>query len=321
MTEGLPWGLPVVAYLFLAGLGGGAMTVSASVFLRGGGGGFGGAHVTVARYGALIAPVPVIVGCLLLVLELGSFQAGHWFRWLNLYKVINLSPMSIGTWLLTLFIPLSLLYAYTFVPNAPGLAGRQAALRTGLAWIGVPMGIAVAVYTGILLGAMPARPFWNSPVLPLLFLLSSLSTGVACIILARSLVHRRSPDVDAERQFHESGYLLTASDTLLIGFELLAVFLFFMFAYLTVGRVAEAVSVILPGGSLAPMFWFGFVLVGLVVPVLVELFYVIPKLLYHRAYVAPRGVEIAVPVIVLVGGFLLRYVVVVAGQITGPVGI
>ncbi len=130
MTEGLPWGLPVIAYLFLAGLGGGAMTVSASVFLRGGGGGFGGAHVNVARYGALIAPVPVMLGCLLLVFELGSFQTGHWFRWLNLYTVINLSPMSIGTWLLTLFIPLSLLYAYTFFPNAPGLAGRRTSLRT-----------------------------------------------------------------------------------------------------------------------------------------------------------------------------------------------
>lgn len=321
MTEGLQWGLLVIAYLFLAGVGAGALTVSSSVLLRGGAGGFGGYHFTLARYGAMIAPIPVMVGSVLLIPELGSFQVGYWFKWLNLYKTINLSPMSIGTWLLTLCIIVSLVYAFTFLrPNArPG--DRYDILRKAAAWIGVPIGILVAVYTGVLLGAMPARPFWNSPVLPLLFLLSALSTGVACIILARSLVHRRSPDVDAERQFHESGYLLAASDVLLIGFELLAVFLFFMFAYLTVGRVAESISVILPGGSLASMFWFGFVLVGLVVPALVELFYVIPKLLYHRAYVAPRGVEIAVPVIILVGGFLLRYVVVVAGQITGPVGI
>jgi formate-dependent nitrite reductase membrane component NrfD len=32
-------------------------------------------------------------------------------------------------------------------------------------------------------------------------------------------------------------------------------------------------------------------------------------------------VDIAVSAAVLLGGFLLRYVVVVAGQITGPVGI
>lgn len=320
MIEGLYWGMPVVGYLFLAGVGAGALTVSSSAFLRGGGGPRG-AHVEVGRYGAFIAPVPVIVGCWLLIFELGSFQAGHWFKWLNLYKVINLSPMSIGTWLLTLFIIISIPYAYSYLPNAPGLGERRYALRRALAWINVPLGISVAVYTGILLGAMPSRPFWNSPILALLFLLSSLSTGVAAILLVRALVHRRSADLDRERQFQESGYLLTASDTLLIGFELMVVFLFIMFAYLTVGDVRHAVSVILLGGQLAAQFWLLFVLVGLVIPVLVELLYVIPKLLYYKPYTAPRGVEIIVPVVVLIGGFMLRYVVVVAGQITGPVGI
>ncbi len=321
MTEGLNWGLPVIAYLFLAGVGAGALTVSASVLLRGGGGGFGGAHFSLARYGAFLAPLPVIVGCGLLVLELGSWQAGHWFKWLNLYRTINLSPMSIGTWLLTLFIGTSLLYAYTFWRKSAGPGDELDTFRKALAWINVPLGIAVAVYTGVLLGAMAARPFWNSPILALLFLVSALSTGVAVIILARALLHRKGPDAEAEGQFNESAYLLTASDVMLIGFELMVVFLFIMFAYLTVGDVKEAVSVILFGGSLATMFWFWFVLVGLAVPALIELFYVIPKLLYHRAYAAPRGVEIVVPVVVLIGGFMLRYVVVVAGQITGPVGI
>jgi len=319
MTEGLNWGMPVVAYLFLAGVGAGALTVSASVLLRGGGGGFGGAHMTVARYGAFLAPIPVIVGTWLLIFELGSFEAGHWFKWLNLYKVINLSPMSIGTWLLTLFIGVSIVYAYTFVPNAPGLSGVQDGLRRALAWIAVPLGIAVAVYTGVLLGAMPARPFWNSPILALLFLISSLSTGVAVIMLARAAFHKRA--AEGEVGYHESGYLLTASDVLLIGFEIMVIFLFLMFAHLTVGDVKHAVSVILFGGSLALMFWFWVVVVGLVAPVLVELFYVVPKLLHHQKFTVPRGVEFVVPVAVLIGGFMLRYVVVVAGQITGPVGI
>ncbi len=37
MLEHLLWGLPVMAFLFLAGLGAGALTVSASVLLRVGG--------------------------------------------------------------------------------------------------------------------------------------------------------------------------------------------------------------------------------------------------------------------------------------------
>lgn len=320
MTDGLLWGLPVILYLFLAGVGAGALTVSSSVLLRGGGGPRG-VHLDIARYGAFIAPIPVMVGCGLLILELGSFEAGHWFKWINLYMVMNLSPMSVGTWLLTFFIAVSVVYAYTFVPDAPLLGERRLPLRRVLAWVSVPLGISVAIYTGVLLGAMPSRPFWNSPILALLFLVSSLSTGVAAILLVRALLHRSAVNEEGERQFHHSGYLLAASDVMLIGFELAVVFLFLMFAYLTVGDVRYAVSDTLFGGDLAMLFWLGFVLIGLVVPALIELYFVIPKLLYHKEYTAPRGVEILVPIVILVGGFVLRYVVVVAGQLTGPVGV
>jgi formate-dependent nitrite reductase membrane component NrfD len=106
------WGLPVILYLFLAGLGAGAVTVSGSVLLRKGG--FGASRFDVARCGALIGPIPLMLGTFLLVFELGQP-----FRALNLFKVINLSPMSIGTWLLTTFIVVSLLYALTFL-RRPG---------------------------------------------------------------------------------------------------------------------------------------------------------------------------------------------------------
>ena len=147
MTAELTWGMPVIWYLFLAGVGAGALTTSASVLLRGGAaaGGFAGSHAEIARYGAFLAPLPVILGTFFLIFELGTFEAGHWFRWLNLYKMINLSPMSIGTWLLTFFIGVSVVYAYTFVPNAPMLGERQAPLRKALAWIAIPLGIATAV--------------------------------------------------------------------------------------------------------------------------------------------------------------------------------
>src|SRR3990172_6162292 len=109
MNTELLWGQPVIWYLFLAGVGAGALTVSASMFLRGGDD-VRGMHVETARYGAFIAPLPVMIGSGLLIFELGSFEAGNWFRWINLYKVMNLSPMSVGTWLLTAFIGFSLIY-------------------------------------------------------------------------------------------------------------------------------------------------------------------------------------------------------------------
>lgn len=314
----LNWGLPVILYLFLGGLGAGAGAVSASVLLRAGGGDRPGPGFDIARWGALIAPLPVMLGTSMILLELGSIEAGHWFRWLNLFKVINLSPMSIGSWLLGLFILVSLGYAYTFFKKDPRPGDERHKLRKMLAWAMVPLGVGVALYTGILLGAMPARPFWNSPILALLFLVSALSTGVAAILLIRTLFGHGHGN--GNEHMEKDSYLMTSSDMLLIGFEIAVVFLFVMYAHLTIGNVKVAVGVIL-GGELTTLFWFGFVVLGLILPILIELKYVIPTLLYQKQYAIPRMVEIFVCALVLVGGFLLRYIVVIAGQITGPVGI
>ncbi len=318
MLHELHWGLPVIGYLFLAGVGAGALTTSGAVLLRGGGSGFGASHFNVARYGAFIAPLPVAIGTGLLVLELGSFEVGNWFKFLNLFKVVNLSPMSIGSWLLVVFLGVSVLYAYTFWGKDAAPDDRNAGLRRTLAWISIPLGLAAAIYTGVLLGAMPSRPFWNSPVLALLFMLSSMSTGIAAILLARVLF---APKTGETAEQGEPSYFLTVSDTLFIGLELIVIFLFLMFAHLTVGDVKTAISVVLFGGSLAMLFWVGVVLIGLVFPALIEFAQVAPRLLHQKAIAHNRALELVVPVAILVGGFLLRYVVVVAGQVTGPVGI
>ncbi|MBF0400146.1 MAG: polysulfide reductase NrfD [Magnetococcales bacterium] len=319
----LHWGLPVIIYLFLAGLGAGALTVSGSVLLRGGGGWFAGQHFRIARYGALLAPLPLIVGTGMIVFELGTFRAGieqfdiaKLFRWINLFKTINLSPMNIGSWVLGLCILFSLAYAWTFLTPTACAKDDQCKVRRVMAWIAVPLGIAVAIYTGIMLGAMPSRPFWNSQILAMLFLFSALSTGVAGILCMHAICHcEENQELRAQ-----AGYILSVSDALLIGLELLIIFLFIMFAHLTIGDPAHAIAVILPGGVLVWWFWIGVVLFGMLVPGLVELRYTLPKLLHHNPYRVLRSVEIAIGVLVLAGGFLLRYVIVVAGQITGPVG-
>lgn len=307
----LNWGLPVILYLFLAGLGAGAVTVSGSVLLRKGG--FGSSRFAVARCGALIGPIPVMLGTFLILFELGQP-----FRALNLFKVINLSPMSIGTWLLAAFIVFSLLYAITFLPSWAGPGDRLARVRRTLAWICVPSGIGVAVYTGILLGAMPARPFWNSPILSGLFLLSALSSGVAAIILMGAFFRRKSSDPAVRNDYHNSHYLLTASDVILLGGELAIIFLFLLFAHLTIGDVRYAVAAILPGGQLAFPFWILVVGFGLLIPFGIEIYQIRPRLLNGGVFKSSTVIEVVVPIVILIGGFALRYVIVIAGQITAP---
>ena len=334
MGHELTWGLPVILYLFLAGTGAGAVAVSAAVILYSGDY-RGGSFYKLARHGALIGPIPVIVGVSLLVFELG-----RWDRALNLFKVINLSPMSIGSWFLSLFIFFSLIYAATFLPSFfvryKRLTRQLYPVLHLLAWVNFPLGIGVAVYTGILLGAMPSRPLWNSPILALLFLVSALSTGIAMIILAHALTHRHDPTIKTDRRVttrveatllrpgrrhYEIGFLLTRSDVLLIITELIVIFLFVMFAHLTVGNMKYAMSIIMPGGQLAEMFWVRVVLIGLLVPLIFELAYIIPKVIYKREFRIHRSAEILISTAVLIGGYMLRHLIVIAGQLTGPMGI
>lgn len=332
MVHEFNWGLPVIAYLFLAGVGAGAVTVSASILLRSGGG-HGNRHFALARYGAFLGPVLTALGTTLIVGELGRP-----FRMFNLFKLINLSPMNIGSWLLILFLFTSLFYAFTFLPAfwpwLKVIIDKVKSYRTALAWINIPLGIGVALYTGIMLGAMPARPLWNSPILALLFLVSALSTAVAAILLTAALsskksaskksVSKQSPSkepTDESSNYHQSAYLLSASDLILIGLELTVIFLFVLFAHLTIGNVKYAIETLLPGGEMAATFWFWIVGVGLLFPAILEMRYVLPKLLYQKSYHAPRFVEIVVSLCVLIGGFMLRYVIVIAGQLTGPVGL
>ena len=320
MEHELFWGMPVILYLFLAGMGAGSTVVGASMMLRGGGGPRG-VHHEIARYGALLGPIPVIVGVLAIIFELGSWDAGNYFRFINLFLVMNLSPMSVGSWLLVAFIITSLMFAYSYLRFMPMPFGDRLKWRVALAWINIPLGVGVAIYTGVLLGAMPSRPFWNSPMLAFLFLISALSTGTALIIFARAFITRGGLSEEHREIVHKSGYILASPDPAMIAFEILAVFLFLMFAYLTVGDVRYAVATILPGGELASMFWIGVVLIGLVIPGLLELYSVAPSLIYKRKYTVSRWTEMAIALAVIFGGFVLRYVVVTAGQITGPVGI
>jgi len=333
----LTWHYPVIWYLYLAGLGAGAVVISGYSFLANMNYEVSHYHYfRMARLGAFIGPFPVVLGVSLLIFELGRP-----FRPLNLYKVINLSPMSIGSWFLLVFIITSVIYGLTFLTSTRAqwepLKQRVIPLQKTLALLNIPLGIGVGVYTGILLGAMPSRPLWNSPILALLFLISALSTGIAAIMLGRSILHHKSSDAVPTRRirergrrkvakrpgrrYHETGYLLATTDLIFISMELMVIFLFIMFAHLTVGNLKYAMSAILPGGAMAHTFWIWVVLVGLVIPAMVELITVLPRLLYDTPFQAHRSLEFAVSVAVLVGGFMLRYVIVIAGQITAPVGI
>src|ERR1700757_3455170 len=99
----IEWQYLIVCYLFLGGLSAGLYFVSSLVELFRPAG--HPAEREIARYGAFLAPWPVMLGCALLV-----FDLGNWYRFYKLFIHFRWeSPMSIGSWLLMLFVGVSVL--------------------------------------------------------------------------------------------------------------------------------------------------------------------------------------------------------------------
>jgi len=320
--ESIEWGLLVVNYLFLAGVSAGAFAISAI-----------GTHVGgprfrhVAQVGALIAPWPAMVGVGLLVLDLGRPLAFY-----NLFLTVQYtSPMSIGAWLLSVFILLSLAYAALWVPapldnllRAPTRVQDVAHFarwillspkairrwRAILATAGFPVSLSVGIYTGILLGAVPSRPFWNTPMLAQLFLFSAMSTGTAAVLLVTALLgtHRAN-------RYEEERRLLVSTDIVLIVLEIFMLIPFLLHHALSPWSSASSIQLIL-GGEFTLWFWIGTILLGILLPLAIEGYELLP--VTHKASATRHSLELsaASSALVLAGGFVLRYVFVYAGQVS-----
>lgn len=342
----IEWQYLIVSYLFLGGLSAGLYFVASLVelFRRTDNPG----EREIARYGALFAPWPVMIGSALLV-----FDLGNWYRFYKLFLHFRWeSPMSIGSWLLTLFIGVSLLAAYgwtatekrnAFFSKLPRRLQFLVVLncdisrwRRPLALAGLPLSVGVAIYTGVLLGAVQSRPFWNTNLVAQLFLFSALSSGCA-LLLVFLAGFKREFEVGEFRVL----YLL---DTGFLTLEFFIVVPYLLHGELSVLAVRESLQLIL-GGPFTIPFWVLFLALGLVLPWIMEFREVLP-LLSMRVKLAPslssaqantlptnsdfddavvetagkvrfsRTWAIIAAGLILMGGVLVRYIFVFAGQMS-----
>ena len=298
------WGWQIAWYLFLGGLGAGA-TLTSLVASRA-----GSRFAVIERAGATLAGPAVAFGTALLVVDLGMGRREPW-RLVYLYTNWQ-SPMTWGTWILTLFIPVALLHALAVtdalaprwerfvapVRRVCALARSRLKVTAGL------LAMATAIYTGVLLSVPPSFPLLNSWLLPVLFLVSALSTGLSAAVLAGYvLARRRGVDLDLHQWSR-------------IHIGLLVVEFAALLAWLGVGSASQAGSAsvqLLVSGDLAPVFWLVVVVAGLVGPVLAFVVETAPR--GHSCRLALAG-EAGV----LAGGLALRYLVLLAAVpvLVGP---
>jgi protein NrfD len=291
------WGWEIPVYLFLGGMAAGAMILTSLLVMR------KEERSPAARWLAFAAPALVSVGMGALFLDL-SFKL-HVLRFYLAFRWT--SPMSWGAWILVVVYPVSLALALASLGDeqaekvvafmgrvglaAPARAVRAFALRctVRLEWANLVLGIGLGIYTGVLLSTLGARALWTSALLGPLFLASGVSAGAAFLLLFRLS--------DDERHF------VVRWDKLAIGLEV-AVLLLFLAGLATGGAAGKEAVGMLLGGPFTSSFWSLVVLAGLAVPFLLET-------LESRLHLRATAVA---PLLVLAGGFALRWIMVAAGQ-------
>jgi formate-dependent nitrite reductase membrane component NrfD len=164
------------------------------------------------------------------------------------------------------------------------------------------LGIFLGIYTGILLSAFVARPLWNSSILPLLFLNSALSTGAAMIVL---LAKRTSVKL-----------FFTKVDIWLIVAEIIIITLFFYGHYTSTSPQRSA---ILPFFSLSSeYFLYGWSIIILAVLFPLALVMKLLEVAGDHGDELPQAALVRMKLsayMVLVGGFIIRFAFVYAGQL------
>ena len=173
------YGQLVATYLFIGGIAGASQVIATVADFRGGEkAGF------IVRAGRYLALAGACTGPVFLVADLHTPE-----RWYNMLRIFRrTSSMSIGSWTLTLFGAASATIAVLQLlgdrTRSPRLLGAARAL-------GVPAagtGAVLATYTGTLLGAT-STPIWGgaSQFLPALFGASAVVTSTAALSCAAEL--------------------------------------------------------------------------------------------------------------------------------------
>jgi polysulfide reductase chain C len=304
------WPWPIAVYLFLAGLSAGSIMVALLVKWNR----HEGEHTTfwdaMVKAGAVLAPITIIIGLMLLIVDLHKPFDFYWL----LIKYNFSSVMTLGVLALFIYTPIVLIFMLLIFEDTIKKVKLFSIVLPVIAYIKSFHGYAkiieyslfgialvVGAYTGFLLSAIQANPMWNTPVLPLLFLTSGVSAGVAANILVGLMFFKHSVNKESIK------YLLVM-DLRVIMTEIPLILVLFVGMMYTGGDALIAAKQALSVGIWAKVFWFGVIGVGLVLPLIIA-FTALKNHAYRVGYIMINSF------VVLCGVMMLRFYIVYAGQI------
>jgi formate-dependent nitrite reductase membrane component NrfD len=282
------WGWWIVLYFFTGGVTGGVYFAAAWLDL------FGDQSDRAAvRLGHMIAFPLIIVCSLFLIVDLGQpLRFWHMLFESERFPTPLFKPysaMSLGSAILFVFGTVSFL---SFVDAVLGKGRWWHApgnpIGKVMSVVGAIAGLALAGYTGVLLNASNEPVWGNSAWISALFVFSGISTGIAALLL---LAGRFSPTTVEK---------LSEADNYMMLFELITLVVFLV----SLGAVGSVFIFRTPTVVLFAIV----VIVGLLVPLAIHW--------RPRLAGGVRAAAVLASVLVLIGGFVLRWAV-----LAGPQGI
>lgn len=252
LTSYVPWGVWVGFYDYLVWMEVGSLLIFTSLIYI-----LGDKLLPKIKAIVLFTGFTVVTMGLLIVL----FDLGHEERFWHVIFYPDFGSMI--TWMVWLHSAYLLILTLELVLVLWG-GERWGRLLKPLAYISLPVGLALIIVSGSIFGVVAARPLWNTASLPLMFLISALAAGSGLLLL---LVVVFWKDKTSDEYTTLVKRLAVITRTLLLVGVFAAGVIAFTMLYKGGGNPtrAEAINLILTGPYWWS-FWIVHILLGVLIP-------------------------------------------------------
>lgn len=306
--DSLVWDWIIAIYLFLAGMSAGAVMIS--IYLKRKVIEGDPAHNGIIKATAILAPFGIIAGLTILIFHLTK-PLSFWkiMIFFNPTSVMSMGVILFQVYMVVLFAWIGVIFRKEIMAFLKGKFGFIDAIllkieqfENALEVVLAVLAIMLAAYTGFLLSALQTYPMLNNPVLPILFLFSSLSSGAAACLLFGVLGFKESSHSASVKWIHNF-------ERPVVVFELFVLVTFFTGLIFSGGQGEVAAWAAIGGGFWGTWFWVGVIGLGMIAPLALNVF--APKEMTHG-----KGFIFVVTSLSLLGVLMLRTFVLYAGQMT-----
>ena len=307
--DAVHWSWPIAMYLFLASISSGSIIVALLVKWNRHERENSSIWDAMIRSGAAVAAISIVLGLLILIVDLGKPLSFYClFLRYNFQSVMTLGVLFLLIYTPTVFVFMCLVFEHKIVKYRLGILERLItyvkefhSYAKNIEYFLFVSAVCVGAYTGFSLSSLYTIPMWNNPIIPILFLTSGISSGIAINILVGLLFFKSTIN-------EESIKYLLVMDLRVILTEFPLIGMLFIGMVYAGGDSLEGAKAALSSGFWAGVFWVGVVGLGLFLPLLTVI-----NALKHHVYRVHYIVTNSI--VVLLGVMLLRCYIIYAGQI------